>query len=140
MTNGNLQNGRSVAELLSEFKEELKEFLVTRSQMLRSEMQEKVSAWKAATPTILIGGMLLLLALFVLTAGLVELIALAFASQPWGLAAACFIVFAFYGLLGGLLLAHGWRSAKGAGLAPERTLKVLKEDQIWLQEEARGEL
>ena len=52
MSNGTLHNGRTVAEVLNEFKEELKEFVGTRGQMLRSEMQEKVGAWKTALPTI----------------------------------------------------------------------------------------
>jgi len=45
-----------------------------------------------------------------------------------------------YGLAGGFMLLYGWRTAKEPGLAPERTLKVLKQDQIWLQTEARTEL
>ena len=140
MSNGTLHNGRTVAEVLNEFKEELKDFVGTRGQMLRSEMQEKVGAWKTAFPSIAIGAVLMLLALLVFTAGLVELIALAFAGQPWGLAAACFIVFTLYALAGGLLLLYGWRTAKEPGLTPERTLKVLKQDQVWLQTEARTEL
>ena len=138
MTNGNLHNGRTVADVLNEFKEELKEFAVTRAQMLRSEMQEKVSAWKMGLPTMIIGILLLLTAFFVFTAGLVELVALAF-NQPWGLAVACFIVTAIYGLLGGLLFAYGLRTAKEPGLAPERTLRVLREDRVWLKREARTE-
>ena len=140
MSNGTLHNGRTVAEVLNEFKEELKEFVGTRGQMLRSEMQEKVGAWKTAVPTIAIGAVLILFALLVFTAGLVEVIALAFPGQPWAMAAACFIVFVLYGLAGGFMLLYGWRTAKEPGLAPERTLKVLKQDQIWLQTEARTEL
>jgi hypothetical protein len=140
VTNGTLHNHRTVAEVLNEFKGELKDFAATRGQMLRAEMTEKVGAWKAALPTMVIGAVLLLLALFVFTAGLVEVIALAFGGQPWAMAAACFIVFALYGLAGAFLLMYGWRTAKEFGLAPERTLKVLKQDQIWLQSEARTEL
>ena len=140
MSNGTLHNGRTVAEVLNEFKEELKEFVGTRGQMLRSEMQEKVGAWKTALPSIAIGAVLLLFALLVFTAGVVEIIALAFTGQPWGLAAACLIVFVLYGLAGAFLLLYGWKTAKEPGLAPERTLKVLKQDQVWLQTEARTEL
>lgn len=140
MSNGTLHNGRTVAEVLNEFKEELKDFVGTRGQMLRSEMQEKVGAWKTALPSIVIGLALLLFALLVFTAGLVEIIALAFIGHPWAVAASCFIVFALYGLAGGFLLLYGWRTAKEPGLAPERTLKVLRQDQVWLQTEARTEL
>lgn len=140
MSNGTLHNGRTVAEVLSEFKEELKDFVGTRGQMLRSEMREKVGAWKTALPSIAIGAVLMLFALLVFTAGLVAIIALAFTGQPWGIAAACFIVFALYGLAGCSLLLYGWRMAKEPGLTPERTLRILKQDQIWLQTEARTEL
>ncbi len=140
MTNGTLHNGRTVAEVLNEFKEELKDFVATRGQMLRSEMQEKVGAWKTALPAIVIGAVLLLFALLVFTAGLVFLIALAFNGQPWAMAAASFIVFGVYALAGAFLLLYGWRTAKQPGLTPERTLNVLKQDKIWLQHEARTEL
>jgi VIT1/CCC1 family predicted Fe2+/Mn2+ transporter len=140
VSNGTLHNGRTVAEVLNEFKVELKDFAATRGQMLRAEMQEKVGAWKAAIPTMAVGAVLLLFALLVFTAGLVEVIALAFSGQPWAMAASCFIVFAIYALLGAVLALYGWRKAKEPGLAPERTLKVLKQDQIWLQHEARTEL
>ena len=140
MTNGNVQNGRSVAEVLHEAKDEMKEFLATRIQMLRSEMDEKIGAWKSAVPFIAIGILLLFAALMVFTAGLVALIAMAFHGQPWAVAVSCFIVMAIYALLGGLLAAQGWRSAKEPGLVPERTLNVLKQDQMWLQTEAKTQL
>jgi hypothetical protein len=135
-----LHNGRTVAEVLNDFKLELKEFIATRGQMLRAEMEEKMGAWKTGLPFMAIGALTLLVSFLVFTAGLVALTALAFIGQPWGLAVACFIVTAVYGLIGGFLLMYGWSTAKEPGLAPERTLKVLKEDQIWLQSEARSEL
>ena len=137
MTNGNVQNGRSVAEVLHETKDELKEFLNTRIQMLRSEMVEKIGAWKSAVPFMAIGILLLLAALLLLTAGFVALVALAFPGQPWAVAVSCFIVMAIYGLLGTLLAVYGWRKAKEPGLVPERTIHVLKQDQVWLQTEAK---
>lgn len=140
MANGNTQNGRRFAEVLNEFKEELKEFAATRGEIFRTEMQEKIGAWKIGLPRMIIGGMLLLASFLAFTAGLIELVALAFIGQPWGPAAACFIVTALDGLVGGLLVAYGWRTAKEPGLAPKRTLKVLKRDQIWLQQEARHQL
>lgn len=140
MTNGNAQNGRSVAEVLHETKDELKEFLATRIQMLRSEMEEKIGTWKSAVPFIAIGILLLVAALLLFTAGLVGLVALAFPGQPWAVAVACLIVMAIYMLLGALLVLYGWRKAKEPGLVPERTLNVLKQDQVWLQTEAKTQL
>jgi cytochrome c biogenesis factor len=140
VTNERTSNGRSIGEIMAEFKEELKDFAITRAQMLRSEISEKVGAWKAALPAIAIGAFLLIVAAVLLTAGLVSVIALAFQGQPWAYAAAFFIVMAIYGLAGGVLLVYGWKTLKAGGLAPQRTMRVLKEDQAWFKTEARTQV
>ncbi len=140
MTNGHINYSRSVGEVIYEVREELKDFIVTRIQMLRSELAEKVGAWKAGVPSMAIGALLLLVAFLLLTAGFVNLIALAFAGQPWGFAVSFFIVMAIYGLAGGLLVAYGWATIKAGGLTPKRTLRVLKEDQDWFKSEARTQI
>ncbi len=140
MTNGYTSNGRSVGEVMYEFREDLKDFVTTRIQMLRSELSEKIGAWKVALPAIAIGIILLATAFLLFTAALVNAIALAFAGQPWGFALSFFIVFAIYALAGGLLLSYGVRTAKAGGIAPQKTIRVLKEDQIWLKTEARTQL
>jgi hypothetical protein len=38
------------------------------------------------------------------------------------------------------MAAYGVRTIKKGGMAPERTLRVLKQDQVWLQTEARTQL
>ncbi len=140
MTNGYTNNGRSVAEVMHEFREDLKDFVTTRIQMLRNEVSEKVGAWKVGLPAMVIGLVLLATAFLLFTAGLVNAIALAFAGQPWGFALSFFIVFALYGLAGGLLVMYGWRTAKAGGITPEKTIRVLKQDQVWLKTEARTQL
>lgn len=140
MTNGYTNNGRSVAEVMQEFRDDLKDFVTTRIQMLRSEIAEKVGAWKLGLPSMLIGLVLLATSFLLFTAGVVNAIALAFGGQPWGFAVSLFIVFAVYGLAGGLLLLYGWRTVKAGGIAPEKTIRVLKQDQVWLKTEARTQL
>ncbi|HWR36046.1 MAG TPA: phage holin family protein [Clostridia bacterium] len=141
MTNGSVHNGgRSFAELLTEFKEELKEFANTRFQMLRAELTEKAGAWKAAVPMLAICGVLLLFAFMLLTGALVALIALAFANHPWAYALSFAIVGVIYLLAGGAAGAYGYRTIKANGMAPERTMRILKQDQVWLQTEARTQL
>lgn len=140
MTNGNTSNNRSLAEVMQELREDLKDFLTTRVQMLRGEIMEKVGAWKVGLPSMIIGLVLLATAFMLFTAGLVCLIALAFAGQPWGFAVSFFIVMAIYGLTGGLLFFYGLNTAKAGGLAPQKTIRVLKEDQIWLKTQARTQL
>jgi hypothetical protein len=140
VTNGYTNNGRSVAEVMHEFREDLKDFVTTRIQMFRNEVAEKVGAWKLGLPTMLIGLVLLGMAFILFTAGIVNAIALAFAGQPWGFAVSFFIVFAVYALAGAILALYGWRTAKAGGLAPEKTMRVLKQDQVWLKTEARTQL
>jgi hypothetical protein len=60
--------------------------------------------------------------------------------QPYAYTVAFFVVFALYAMAGGATAAYGYRTLTSQGLTPERTLRVLKEDQIWLQSEARTQL
>jgi uncharacterized membrane protein YqjE len=134
------QNGRTVAEVLNDCKVELKDFVSTRLEMLRGEMKDKLSNLRIALPVLLIGAILLLGAFFLFTLGLVALIAMAMLGQPYAYVVAFFAVFALYALIGGATVAYGVKTLTSQGLAPERTLRVLKEDQIWLQTEARTQL
>ncbi len=129
-----------MAEVLNDFKEELKDFAATRIQMFRSELNDKMGALKMALPSIAIGAVLMGGAFLLFTAMLVAIIALAFGGHMWAYAASFAIVMALYAAAGGALLAYGWRTLKARGLAPERTLRVLKQDQVWLQTEARTQV
>ena len=136
----NTTNGRTVAEALNDCKEDLKDFVSTRVQMLRSEMQDKVSGVKVALPALAVGAVLLLTAFFLFTWGLVCLIAMAMNGAPYNYTVAFFAVFVLYAAVGGATVAYGWKTLRSRGLAPERTMRVLKQDQIWLQSEARTQL
>jgi len=133
-------NDRSIGEVLNDFKTEIKDFLNTRLQMLRAEMSEKASAYKAAAPAIAIGVVFMVVGFLLFTGALVSAIAWGFAGKPWAYLVAFCVVTVLYLLVGGVALGFGVRSIKSAGIAPERTIKVLKEDQIWLQTEARTQL
>ena len=136
----NVQNGRTVAEVLNECKEDLKDFAATRLAMLRGEMRDKLTTLKLALPALLIGALMLLAAFFLFTWGLVSLIAMAMIGKPYAYTVAFFVVFALYALAGGATAAYGIRTLTSQGLTPERTLRVLRDDQIWLQSEARTQL
>jgi len=94
------------------------------------------TAW-VALPALAVGAVLLLTAFFLFTWGLVSLIAMAMIGQPYAYTVAFFIVFVLYALSGGAAAAYGVRTLTSQGMKPERTLRVLKQDQIWLQTEAR---
>ncbi len=136
----NEMNGRTLAGVVAEMKDELKEFINTRIAMLKSELKEKASAWKLALPSIIVGLVLMATAWLLLTAAIVAAIYVAFAGNPWAAAIAFAIVFVAYAVVGGIAVSFGIRDLKENGVIPKRTLRVLKDDQVWLANEARVQL
>ncbi len=128
-------NGRTLAGLLNEVKEELKEFLDTRLQMLKAEMQQKTAMLRMVVPMMLLAGLLGALGCLLLTIALVAAIANLIG---WGWS--FLVVGISYLLVAGATAGLALREWKAEGVAPTRTIKVLKQDQIWLQNEARSQL
>lgn len=133
-------NGRSLGATVNEVKEEFKQFAETRIAMLQSEMKEKVALIKASAPMLAIGAVLGGVAFLVLTGALICLIHMAFAQSAWGWFYAFLIVGVVYAVFGGIAGFMGYQNLTKHGLTPERTIKVLKDDKIWLQNEARTQL
>jgi len=133
-------NGRSLAGVINELKDEIKEFLQTRFQMLRSEMQEKLSSIKTAAPLLAVAVLFLLTAFLLFTLFLVSIIAVAFEGNPYAYALAFVIVTVLWSIVGGICAWLGVRELSAQGLAPKRTIKVLQDDKIWIQGEARSQL
>ena len=128
---------RSVGSVLAEIKDEVREFVQTRIDMLKSEMKDNVSAWKVALP--MIGAALLfgMTAWFLLTGALVAIIGDAFLPNGLAYFFSLIIVGVAYLLVATIIGSFAFRELKKRGFKPERTIKVLKEDQVWLQTEAR---
>lgn len=131
---------RSVAGVLSEIKDEAKEFVQTRLDMLKSEMKDKMSAWKTAIPLIAAGLLFGLTAWFVLTAALISVIAQAFYPGRFAYFFSFAIVGVIYALIAAICASFALREIKQRGVMPQRTIRVLKEDQLWLQTEARQQV
>lgn len=129
-------NGKTVSEVLHEFKNEFSTFLSTRFQMLQEEMKQKATAIKSALPMIVIGLVFLLTAWLLITAALVVVIATAFANNPWAYAISFAIVGVLYVLIGGIMALVGKNMLTKPGLKPEKTMRVLQQDKVWLQTEA----
>jgi hypothetical protein len=134
------ENGRTLAGVIAELKDELKEFLQTRLSMLRSELRDKAAVFKLALPLLAVALLLLGTAWLVLTAALISIIAGAFSPSPFAYFFAFIIVGVAYALAGAICGTFGYRELKENRLVPERTLRVLKQDQLWLQTEARSQL
>lgn len=129
---------KSLREVVYEIKDELRDFAVTRLEMLKTELNEKFTRVKTAIPLMVAGAVFAIGAFFALTFGLVAVVAAAMPNSPWRWAIGAGAVFLVYAIVGGILGWMGYREVTTEGLAPQRTLRVLKQDQIWIQNEARS--
>lgn len=133
-------NGRTLAGVVAELKDELKDFANTRLAMLKAELKDKLDAWKMALPTIIFGAVMLATCWLLLTGALVAAIYVAFMGNPFAAAIALAIVGVFYAVAGGVAMVFALRSLRESGIVPRRTMRVLKDDQIWMANEARVQL
>ena len=128
---------RSIQHVLYQIRDELRDFATTRYYMFREELKEKLTAWKTALLLLGIAMVLAIGAFFVFTYGLIALIAAVIGGAwAWAIGAAC--VFLLYVLVAALCGWLGYKEIKAGGIVPERTLRVLKEDQMWIKNEARS--
>jgi uncharacterized membrane protein YqjE len=139
MNNGK-HHERSLGEVLSEIRSEVIEFIDTRLQMLRTELQEAAKTIKRAAPSMVAGLVLLGTAYILLTLALVALVAVAFWNNPYHWFFAFVIVGVVWAIAGSLAMFMAVRALKLHGLAPRKTLEVLKADKVWLQYEVGSRL
>ncbi len=128
---------KSIATILSETKEELKQFVTTRVNMLKAEMDEKISRVKAVIPLAVVAALFLLSGWMVLTFALIALLHTLFLPSVYAWLWASLIVTVVYLLVGGVAGWFAYSEIKATNLTPSRTLKVLQQDQVWIQNEAR---
>ncbi len=129
---------KSIGTVLSETKAEVKEFIQTRVAMLQAETKEKLRTWKYTVPLLLGAAALFLASWMLLSFALVALIHSWLMPTGFGWFWGALIVGGAY-LVGGIIV--GWfaysETRAAGGVAPTRTLNVLKQDQVWIQNEAR---
>jgi len=133
-----VNGGRTVGSILSDTKEELKEFLETRIAMLKAELSDKVAMLKAAAPLAAVGILFLLMAFVLFSLGLAGLIVAFLPENPYRWCIAFFAVAVLWGIVGGLCAYMAMREFQVKELMPKRTMQVLKEDKVWLQSEVRS--
>ena len=136
MSNG---NHKPVQEVITDLKEELKEFLNTRFAMLRAEMTEKANNIRMVAPVLLIGVGLLLTAWVTFT-GLAIVLVAHLVPGPWAYVISFAIVTFAYGAIGAASAMYAWGKLKHTGVKPERTIRVLEQDRVWLQAEAKTQV
>lgn len=128
---------RSFGTIAAEAKEEVKEFIETRLQILASEIKEKLRIWKYSVPLLLLAGGLLLIGWVVLTFALVAAIRAWFLPSQYAWVWAGLIVAFLYLVAGGAVGWFAYAELLSTGFTPKRTLQVLKQDQVWIQNESR---
>ena len=134
MING---NSKTVIEVVEDLRDEFIAFITTRIEMVEAEFDEKTQAIKMSGPLLAIGMLVLVTGWLLFSGFLVCMIAQAFAPNPWNWALSCLVVAVFYAIVGGAAAYMAWGRLKEKGVKPERTLRVLKQDGLWLQTEAK---
>jgi uncharacterized membrane protein YqjE len=138
--NSTVDNHRSLATIVSEIKEELKDFAQTRIEMLKREVQEKIARLKIAAPLAAAALLLLLTAYLLITLALAAAVSAAFANSPYRWFFGFGIVGLVWALLGGVAAYFAKRELELKTLAPKRTIGVLKGDKVWLQNEVKNQV
>lgn len=134
------QANRPIGDVVQELKLEAKDFVATRFDLLKRELQEKSKSWKAGIPLLAGAAFCGLTCFAVLNFAALALLRGLFDGSAYAWCFAALILAAVYVLAGGALYWIGMHELKVAGVVPTRTLRVLKQDQVWLQNEARSQV
>lgn len=131
-------NNRSLADILTEIKNEFQEFMQTRIELLRAELEEKATVIKAALPLAAVGALFLTVGFVLFSFALVGLVVVAFEGNPYRWFFAFLIISFLWSMFGGIaaLVAKSQMSSKG--VVPRKTIQVLNNDKAWLQREAKN--
>src|SRR2546427_1783657 len=117
-------HGPSFGRVMAEIRDEIKDFVQTRVQMFKSELQEKISVWKAGAGLAAAAVVLLATAYLLLTISVVCLVAVAFLGRVFYRGFGFFIVGVAWGLFRGMLGAFSSPGFCGQGRGAEETVRV----------------
>jgi uncharacterized membrane protein YqjE len=131
---------RGLAEIIVEIKDEIRSFVDTRLQMFKSELRETISSWKSLMPTAALAFTLLTTAYILFTLAIVALVSVAFWANPYRWFLAFLIIGVVYCFGGAMFAFFAWNKIRNRAIFPKRTLELLREDKLWLQNEARSHL
>lgn len=135
--NGEVKNGRSLAAILTDMKNELQEFAQTRIALLKREIQEKTEALKSALPLAVVGSLLLSTAFLLLSIALAALVATAFPDNPYRWFFGCLAIAILWAIGGAGALYAVKRRLSKQSMVPQKTIEVLSGDKTWIKNEAR---
>jgi uncharacterized membrane protein YqjE len=131
---------RPLAQILTEFFDELKDFAQTRVEMFQSELRETVESAKLWLPLTVVAITLLGTAYLLFTLALVGLVSTAFVNSPYRWFLSFLSVALVWAITGAIFAFAAASRFKAKGTFPMKTAEVLKADKVWLQNEARSQL
>jgi Zn-dependent protease with chaperone function len=126
-----------LASALLEIRDDLKMFAQTRAQLLRAEIGEKMRIWKSAMVFLALAALFLVTGWFTSVFALIALLNSWIVSGRYGWFLGGLIVSAVLLVSGALCGLAGYKGIKASGVKPTRTLRVLKQDQEWIQRRTR---
>ena len=138
--NQHISDGRSVAVVVNDTKEELRQFLETRIAMLKTEVREKVNTLKLAAPLAAAGIVLLTTAYLLFTLTVVALVYAFLPDSAYRWCLAFLAVAVLWCIVGGVAAYFAKREFQLKGLLPTRTINILKGDKSWLQAEVKNQI
>ena len=133
-------NSKNLADLLTEIKDEILDFLQTRVTMLKVELEEKSKNLKTAAILAVIGILMLTTAYMLFTLALVSAIMAAFPNTAYRWFLAFLAVGVFWSIFGALAAYFAKRELELRGILPRRTIEVLKRDKVWVQTEVKNQI
>lgn len=131
---------RTLASVIAEIKDELKEFAGTRITMLKTEISENAKRLKIAIPLAALAAIFLLTTYLMITAAVVCLVAALIAHTDFHWVFAFIIMAVLWGILGGTCAFLAKRELELRRILPGKTIGILKGDKVWLEKEARNEI
>ena len=130
-------HARSLGVIVSELREELKQFLNTRFRMLKAELHDGLSAIRVAVPLALVTLMFVVTGFLLISAAVVTIVASAFAGTPYAWFYGLIIVGVLWFIIAGIAAFFAYNGFRSKPVFPKRTLEVLKADKTWLESETR---
>jgi uncharacterized membrane protein YqjE len=129
---------RTLAEIVAEVRDELKGFVQTRVEMMRSEVRETVEAASRWLPLGVVAWFFFSTAYLLFTAAIVAAVSVAFVTNPYRWFLSFLAVALAWSAAGGIFAYLAWTQFRAQGTLLKKTLDVLKADKVWLQNEARS--
>lgn len=129
---------RSLADILTDIKNEFQEFAQTRIDLLRAELEEKTRLLKAAFPLFAIAALFLSMAFVLFSVALVGLVVVAFEGSSYRWFFAFLVISVLWGIFGGIAAMVAKHQLSAKGVVPRKTIQVLNNDKAWLRREAKN--